>query len=73
MPDRELLEPHLTEDIDNMASNGISHRIQFLRDIRDVFGTSFKIVPADPGDPENHELLLSCYGTGYINTNKPVA
>jgi RNA 3'-terminal phosphate cyclase-like protein len=48
-------------------------RIQFLRDIRDIFGTSFKIVPADPSNPDNSELLLSCYGTGFINASKPVA
>lgn len=51
----------------------MNSRIQFLRDVRDFFGTSFKIVPADSSDPENSELLFSCYGVGFINANKSVA
>lgn len=47
--------------------------IQFLRDIRDFFGTSFKIMPANPSDPSSGELLFSCYGTGYTNINRSVA
>ncbi|TDL24838.1 18S rRNA biogenesis protein [Rickenella mellea] len=47
--------------------------VQFLRDVRDFFGTSFKIVPADPDNPESTELLFSCYGTGFVNINKSVA
>ncbi|CAK5277377.1 unnamed protein product [Mycena citricolor] len=47
--------------------------IQFLRDIRSFFGTSFKIVTADPLDKECPHLLYSCYGTGYVNANRTVA
>ncbi|KAF7363540.1 18S rRNA biogenesis protein [Mycena sanguinolenta] len=47
--------------------------IQFLRDVRSFFGTSFKIVAADPVDKECSHLLYSCYGTGYINANRTVA
>ena len=49
------------------------HSIQFLRDVKQTFGTSFKIVPSDPSDPEKSELLFSCYGTGYVNTNRSLA
>lgn len=48
-------------------------RIQFLRDVKQAFGTSFKIVPGDPSDPESSELLFSCYGTGYVNANRSLA
>ncbi|KAG6832329.1 hypothetical protein H0H87_001970 [Tephrocybe sp. NHM501043] len=44
--------------------------IQFLRDVKQVFGTSFKIVPAEAG---SNQLLYSCYGTGYINANRALA
>ncbi|KAF8077852.1 RNA 3'-terminal phosphate cyclase domain-containing protein [Lyophyllum atratum] len=44
--------------------------IQFLRDVRQFFGTSFKIVAAEPGSTQ---LLYSCYGTGYINANRTLA
>ncbi|CAA7271532.1 unnamed protein product [Cyclocybe aegerita] len=47
--------------------------IQFLRDVRSFFGTSFKIVPTDPSDPECSQLLYSCYGTGYVNANRSLA
>ncbi|KAI0293098.1 18S rRNA biogenesis protein [Russula brevipes] len=43
--------------------------IQFLRDVRDAFGTSFKIIPADKSG-QSSQLLYSCYGTGYVNTNR---
>jgi len=46
--------------------------IQFLRDVRDAFGTSFKIVPADRSG-HSSDLLYSCYGTGYVNTNRTLA
>lgn len=48
------------------------HRIQFLRDVQSFFGTSFKIVSADPSDSSS-QLLYSCYGTGYINANRTLA
>ncbi|KAI8058580.1 RNA 3'-terminal phosphate cyclase/enolpyruvate transferase [Syncephalis plumigaleata] len=40
--------------------------IQFLRDIKQAFGTVFKIVE----DKQTDTLLLSCMGTGYTNVNK---
>jgi RNA 3'-terminal phosphate cyclase-like protein len=55
----------------NSADKGTS--IQFLRDAKDFFGTSFKIVPANPSDPATKELLFSCLGTGYTNTNRTLA
>lgn len=48
-------------------------RIQFLRDVRSFFATSFKIVSADPPDPECSQLIYSCYGTGYVNANRTLA
>ncbi|KAJ3787435.1 18S rRNA biogenesis protein [Lentinula aff. detonsa] len=47
--------------------------IQLLRDIRDSFGTYFKISPADPTKPDSSDLLYSCYGTGYVNANRDLA
>ncbi|PPQ77509.1 hypothetical protein CVT25_011306 [Psilocybe cyanescens] len=47
--------------------------IQFLRDVRSFFATSFKIVSADPPDPECSQLIYSCYGTGYVNANRALA
>ncbi|KAF8749505.1 18S rRNA biogenesis protein [Rhizoctonia solani] len=44
--------------------------VQFLRDVKQFFGTSFKIVPAPDSDSE---LMLSCFGTGYINSNKAIS
>ncbi|KAI6028649.1 RNA 3'-terminal phosphate cyclase domain-containing protein [Pisolithus orientalis] len=41
--------------------------VQFLRDIRDFFGTSFKITR------QCTELMYSCYGTGYVNVNRTLA
>ena len=49
-----------------------SRRIQLLRDIRDAFGTSFKISPADKSGASS-DLTYVCYGTGYINTNRSIA
>jgi len=50
-----------------------SRTIQFLRDVKDFFGTSFKIVPAESSDVSCKELLYSCYGTGYVNVNRTLA
>jgi len=47
--------------------------IQFLRDVKIFFGTSFKIVPAEPSDSSSSELIYSCYGTGYVNANRTLA
>ena len=49
-----------------------SYSIQFLRDVRDAFGTSFKIASADKSG-HSSDLLYSCYGTGYVNTNRTLA
>jgi hypothetical protein len=50
-----------------------SYRQHFLRDIRDFFDTTFNIAPVDRLDPENKDLLYSCYGVGYSNANRTVA
>ncbi|CDO72922.1 hypothetical protein BN946_scf185002.g107 [Trametes cinnabarina] len=47
--------------------------IQFLRDMKQAFGTAFKIAPADPSDPESTDLIFSCYGVGYINANRTLS
>ncbi|KAI0683835.1 18S rRNA biogenesis protein [Cytidiella melzeri] len=47
--------------------------IQFLRDVKQTFGTSFKIVPSDPSSSASPQLLFSCYGTGYVNANRSLA
>ncbi|KAF7305024.1 hypothetical protein MKEN_01217400 [Mycena kentingensis (nom. inval.)] len=47
-----------------------SRTIQFLRDVRSFFGTSFKIAPADT---DSTQLLYSCYGVGYVNANRTLA
>ncbi|TBU35748.1 18S rRNA biogenesis protein [Dichomitus squalens] len=47
--------------------------IQFLRDVKEAFGTAFKIVPADPADANSTDLLYSCYGVGYVNANRSLA
>ncbi|EMD38305.1 hypothetical protein CERSUDRAFT_93837 [Gelatoporia subvermispora B] len=47
--------------------------IQFLRDVKDFFGTSFKIFPADPADESSSDLLFSAYGVGYVNANRSLA
>lgn len=47
--------------------------IQFLRDVKEAFGTSFKITPAEKGDSMSTELLYSCYGVGYVNANRTLS
>ena len=47
--------------------------VQTLRDLKEFFGVAFKIVPADPSDPDNEELMMSCFGSGYVNINRSVA
>ncbi|THH10790.1 hypothetical protein EW145_g1077 [Phellinidium pouzarii] len=60
-----------SEDIGRCRMGEPSPRtIQFLRDVREVFGTSFKISPANSSDPSSTDLLFSCFGTGYVNTNR---
>jgi RNA 3'-terminal phosphate cyclase-like protein len=48
-------------------------RIQFLRDVKTFFGTSFKITPVNASDEVCPNLLYVCYGTGYVNTNRTIA
>ncbi|KAG9318696.1 18S rRNA biogenesis protein [Chiua virens] len=60
-----------SEDVGRCRMGEASARtIQFLQDIKAFFGTSFKIVPADPSDRSCTESLYSCYGIGYINVNR---
>ncbi|KAI0709487.1 18S rRNA biogenesis protein [Earliella scabrosa] len=47
--------------------------IQFLRDVKECFGTAFKIVPADATESSTPDLLYSCYGVGYVNANRSLA
>ncbi|KAJ2776120.1 hypothetical protein H4R18_005838 [Coemansia javaensis] len=37
--------------------------VQYLRDIRDLFNTTFKLRP----DPASNTVLVTCLGTGYTN------
>ncbi|KIY72040.1 18S rRNA biogenesis protein [Cylindrobasidium torrendii FP15055 ss-10] len=63
-----------SEDVGRVRMSPPTPRtIQFLRDVRDFFGISFKVVPADPLDPDCTQLLFSCYGTGYVNVNRTLA
>lgn len=57
----------------------IRFRIQILRDIKMFFGTSFKIVAVDSSEGDDAqtkvegELMVSCYGSGFINSNRNAA
>ncbi|KAI0341833.1 18S rRNA biogenesis protein [Trametopsis cervina] len=63
-----------SEDVGRCSIGELTPRtIQFLRDVKQTFGTSFKIVSSDPSDPASAELLLSCYGSGYVNVNRSLA
>lgn len=48
--------------------------IQFLRHLRDFFGTMFKMEAKDEEDSElrmgAEKILLTCVGTGYTNLSK---
>lgn|SRR5690348_9530034 len=51
------------------------NRIQYLRDLQDFFGSTFKITQETDNDkvvlgaaPDT--LLMTCVGIGYVNTNK---
>jgi len=63
-----------SEDVGRCRMGEPSPRtVQFLRDTRDFFGTTFKIAPADfDGVPTSH-LIFSCYGTGYVNVNRTMS
>ncbi|KAK1228407.1 hypothetical protein PQX77_000743 [Marasmius sp. AFHP31] len=61
-----------SEDVGRCRMNLPTARsVQLLRDIKDFFGTSFKVVPTDSSDSQ--QLLYSCYGTGYVNANRTLA
>ncbi|KAI0034015.1 18S rRNA biogenesis protein [Vararia minispora EC-137] len=63
-----------SEDVGRCRMSSPTERtVQFLRDVRDAFGTSFKITPADKTNSSSTDLLYSCYGTGYINANRTIA
>ncbi|TFY66143.1 hypothetical protein EVG20_g4948 [Dentipellis fragilis] len=59
-----------SEDVGRVLMSEPTERtIQFLRDIKDVFGTSFKITPVE----DSTDLLYVCYGMGFINVNRSLA
>ncbi|KAF8337561.1 18S rRNA biogenesis protein [Cantharellus anzutake] len=63
-----------SEDVARCRMGELTTRsIQLLRDIKAIFGTTFKIVPAEPEDQNCTEILVSCFGTGYINANRGLA
>jgi len=63
-----------SEDVGRCSMSEPTPRtIQFLRDVKQTFGTSFKIVPNGPSDSSSTALLFSCYGTGYVNANRTLA
>jgi hypothetical protein len=45
-----------------------TNRIQFIRDLKDFFGVTFKIKEAK--ESEKEEYMLSCVGVGYTNVAK---
>ncbi|KIM28253.1 hypothetical protein M408DRAFT_145009 [Serendipita vermifera MAFF 305830] len=62
-----------SEDVGRVRMGQLSPRsVQFLRDLKTVFGTSFKISAVDDSRADS-ELLLSCYGTGFVNVNRTIA
>ncbi|KAL5529705.1 hypothetical protein ACEPAG_5690 [Sanghuangporus baumii] len=63
-----------SEDIGRCRMGEPSPRtIQFLRDVREFFGVSFKIAKADSTNPESSDLIFSCLGIGYVNANRSLA
>ncbi|KAH6918328.1 18S rRNA biogenesis protein [Coprinopsis sp. MPI-PUGE-AT-0042] len=63
-----------SEDVGKVVMGEPTPRtIQFLRDVKDFFATSFKIVPTNSSDPDCKTLSYSCYGTGYVNANRTLA
>ncbi|KAH7103742.1 18S rRNA biogenesis protein [Auriculariales sp. MPI-PUGE-AT-0066] len=64
-----------SEDIARCRMGELSERaIQTLRDIKEFWGTSFKIVAESPAaDGDGEQLLVSCFGTGFINSNRTLA
>ena len=63
-----------SEDVGRCRMGEPSPRtVQFLRDIRNFFGTTFKITPADSDGMLTSHLIFSCYGTGYVNVNRTIS
>ncbi|KAG6376358.1 RNA 3'-terminal phosphate cyclase/enolpyruvate transferase [Boletus reticuloceps] len=63
-----------SEDVGRCRMGEASPRtLQFLQDIKTFFGTSFKVVSANPADPSCKESFYSCYGVGYVNINRTLA
>ncbi|XP_029047613.2 RNA 3'-terminal phosphate cyclase-like protein [Osmia bicornis bicornis] len=46
--------------------------IQFLRDLRDFFGTVFKIEPLKEEDEVLDQVVLTCVGVGYTNISRRI-
>ncbi|XP_011691068.1 PREDICTED: probable RNA 3'-terminal phosphate cyclase-like protein isoform X2 [Wasmannia auropunctata] len=44
--------------------------VQFLRDLRDFFGITFKIEQIKEGEDETSQVRLTCLGIGYTNISK---
>lgn len=52
-------------------TNATLSSIQFLRDVRDFLGVTFKIKEEQSdADSETKTLLLSCLGTAFVNVNR---
>jgi len=63
-----------SEDVGRcVMSEPTPRTIQFLRDIKEFFGISFKIAPHVGSITNPPELLFACYGTGYTNVNRTMA
>ncbi|KAL0074560.1 RNA 3'-terminal phosphate cyclase [Phycomyces blakesleeanus] len=55
------------EDVGKVRVGQLSpFTIQFLRDLKDFFGVSFKIQPEE----SSNTILMTCVGIGYVNHNK---
>ncbi|EIN07226.1 18S rRNA biogenesis protein [Punctularia strigosozonata HHB-11173 SS5] len=60
-----------SEDVGRCCMTEPTERtIQFMRDLKEFFGTIFKIVPSEEG---SDQLRYSCVGCGYINANRTLA
>ena len=57
------------EDVSKVQLGKLSpFTVQYLRDIRDFFGVTFKVTP----DASNMTVVLTCRGVGYTNYSKRV-
>eukprot|EP00611_Tribonema_gayanum_P018404 TRINITY_DN3150_c0_g1_i2.p1 TRINITY_DN3150_c0_g1~~TRINITY_DN3150_c0_g1_i2.p1 ORF type:complete len:131 (-),score=12.39 TRINITY_DN3150_c0_g1_i2:28-420(-) len=55
------------EDVSRLRVGKLTaYSVQYLRHLRDFFGTVFKIKP----DLETSSVMLSCLGTGYKNLSR---